>query len=109
MDEIPKIIKTICEMSPAILLAMLGGIVRMVQEKRGGVTFCFVLGGLVSSGFVAIIVSLLLSGVDAPSCLEVALVGMSGYSYGEILSILKRKVLKKIGSLDEEDEEEKSS
>jgi hypothetical protein len=48
---------------------------------------------------VAIIVSLLLSGSGVPHCTQIAIVGMSGYSSSEILAILKKKVLKKIGGM----------
>ncbi|MGE4520643.1 MAG: phage holin family protein [Desulfobacteraceae bacterium] len=99
MDEFRSVLKIMLEMLPAILLALLGGIVRMVNKKET-ITFCFVLGGLFSSAFVAIIVSLLLSGVEIPKCTQMAMVGMSGYSSSEILGILKSKILKKIGGID---------
>lgn len=100
MDEFRNSLKTILEMWPAILLALLGGIARMINSKRA-VTVCFVFGGLLSSAFVAIVVSLLLADAEIPRCTQMAIVGMSGYSSSEILSVLKTKILKKIGGIND--------
>lgn len=97
MSDFRNSLKIIWEMWPAIMLAVLGGVVRMINSKHAITTYFFI-GGLLSSAFVAVVVSLLLAEARVPQLTQMAMVGMSGYSSSELLGILKTKIIKRIGN-----------
>jgi len=84
------------EIAPAVLLAMLGGVVRMIQNPKS-FSWCWLFGGLLMSAFVGILVFLLIADAEAVSAnCRAAICGVSGYSSAQILGLLEKRVLRAV-------------
>ena len=91
-----ELLKACMEVAPAVLLAMLGGMVRMMQNPKA-FSWCWFFGGLLMSAFVGILVFLLIADAEAVSPnFRAAVCGVSGYSSAQILGLLEKKVLRAV-------------
>ena len=72
-----------------IVLALIGGCVRVLRkgEER---TMTQVIATLLASGFVGVLVYMLLQDFRMPDGIKVAAVGASGYSAGSLLPIIEK-------------------
>ncbi|MFI3270830.1 MAG: phage holin family protein [Pseudomonadota bacterium] len=88
-EHVSHVIDIVCTTAPVVLLAMLGGIVRSVQRKRG---FKDIAMDASVSAFAAIIMNLLLEQSGLPMNVRAAICGITGYSAVEVLRILTNRV-----------------
>jgi hypothetical protein len=81
----------------ALLLALLGGVVRSVRCEKSDFTIWGLLQRLLAALFVGALATLILSGVDMPDGVRTAVAGSSGYAANDLLGCLLPWVRKKIG------------
>ena len=91
--------------APVILLGIFGGLVRQINEK-GTTTKIFVCG-IITSGFVALIVSLAIHDLTIALNLKAVIIGISGYSAVQVLGIFNNAILKWMQKYAESQEEKK--
>ena len=71
-----------------VVLALLGGCVRVLR-KGEECTMTQVVATLLASGFVGILVYMILQDFRIPEGMKMAIVGASGYSSGSLLPIIE--------------------
>jgi len=81
----------------ALLLALLGGVVRSVRCEKSDFTLWGLLQRILAALFVGALATLILSGVDMPEGVRTAVAGSSGYAANDLLGCLLPWVRKKIG------------
>ncbi len=81
---------------PVLFFAILGGIVNQINRPREQFSWWWLLVGIVTAAFVGIVVHLLLEPTSFPSGLKSATIGISGYASREVLSLLKKRVLRRL-------------
>ena len=81
---------------PVALLAALGGVVRSMQCGKTGLKAVAI--AAISAGFAGVTVNWLLAETGLPVGVRAALVGLSGYSSGELLKILSARLCKWAGA-----------
>ena len=79
----------------SIVIAMIGGIVNALRKEEV-ITQTFIITNMIISGFVGLMVALLLNdvswGLFKKDAIKWFLAGMSGYSSGAILDIFEKRV-----------------
>lgn len=81
------------KLTPALVLAVLGGLVKLLQVGCR-ITLGRVVVSIMTAGFTGVVVFLLIQDLSMPQSLQAAIVGICGYSAGEILSVLSETVKK---------------
>lgn len=81
----------------ALLLALLGGVVRGVRCSRDEFTLWGFMQRVVAALFIGGLTTLILSGVDMAEGLKTAVAGASGYAANDLLGCLVPWVKKRIG------------
>ncbi len=90
------------EVSLAVLLAVFGGAVRvsegMVNREEGEkkITWGWIVAGIVTAGFVGLIMDRILASYPVPRNIHTAIVAVSGYSSNDVLAALRSRLLRKI-------------
>lgn len=82
---------------PAILLAMFGGTVQILNNKRkDSFSWRWFLIGNLTAGFVGYIMSQVTCELSISSGMTNVIVAISGYSANDILKALRNKLIKKV-------------
>ncbi len=96
--------KTVCEFIneslPAILLAMFGGAVNMLNSKDKQFSWRWFFIGIITAGFVGYVMSTLMCGYGVNEHVSKVAIAISGYSANDILRVLKEKLIERITNHD---------
>ena len=79
---------------PAVILAILGGFVRIIQSTEE-FSIARLITGIISAGFVGILLYLFMYDLNLSPTFKAAIIGISGYAFGDILPLLN-KIVKQI-------------
>lgn len=87
------------EATPAVGLAILGGVVRvLIARKRRDcpirVLLLDIVVGALTAGFAGFVTWLLLESTSIPGGIQAGIVGMAGYSGPQLLSVFSRRLLR---------------
>jgi small basic protein len=93
------ILEWMSEKIPVILLGIFGGLVRQINEKHTE-TRIFI-SCIVTSAFVALLVSWSLDDLQISANLKAVIIGISGYSAVQVLAIINRAVLDRMQKISE--------
>lgn len=104
MQDFRNWVDTFFSMLPPITLAIVGGIVNLLNSDKRHSSISFYLAIVVTSGFVGLITFLFISEVPMSPKIRAAVVGVSGCSAREVLEILQRRLLNRFRLLDDQAE-----
>lgn len=93
-----KVFDEIIRNMPGIVLAMMGGLVRLLSSKEN-LSLVVLVTEFLMSAFSGIIVFLLIYDFNFSIYIKAALIGISGYCSRDILNLLRTKTLKNFKKL----------
>lgn len=95
-----QLLRLLNEVSLAVLLAMFGGAVRvsegLTEEGERKVTWRWIITGMITAGFVGLVMDRILASYPIPRNIQTAIVAVSGYSSNDVLAALRSRLIKKI-------------
>lgn len=86
-----KFLEDYMRLLPLLGVALLGGMVRMLQAKES-FNFYRMIAGLITSGFTGAIVYFLISDLNISENVKAACIGIAGYSGGDLLPWLVHRL-----------------
>lgn len=81
---------------PAILLAMFGGVISVLNTKNKEFTWRWFLTGVLTAGFVGMIMDSFLCAYDISPHIRTAVISISGYSSNDLLQVLRDKLIERV-------------
>jgi len=98
MPELKCWIDDLIRLVPVVLLAAFGGAVACLNRPGHKFSWCFLLVGIFTAGFVGLVVHCLLASAPLAPGLKSAAIAISGYAANDVLLVLKRKFMERLKS-----------
>lgn len=100
MQNEKDILTLLAEALPGIAISMLGGFVRLITAKNRDITIRSILAGIVTSGFVGVLLCLLMHEFKVSMAIQGFVIGVGGYAAEPTLNLLKNKYLERLEKID---------
>ncbi|MCK5312914.1 MAG: phage holin family protein [Desulfobacteraceae bacterium] len=94
--DLKETVDVFMSLMPVVVLSAVGGAVAYLNDQGKNFSWFFFLIGIVTAGFVGVVVHFLLLSTGFSPGLKSAAIAISGYASREVLGVLKNRILRKV-------------
>ncbi len=91
-----QLVMDLLQLLPVLLLSALGGAVAYLNKPKSEFSWWFLLIGIITAGFVGLVVHFLLQSTSWPAGVQASAVAISGYASRDVLFLLKARLLRTV-------------